>query len=151
MTPDDVTSRPPEAISPDLIAPLAAGPVAERALAARVARYARCADSGLDPDQWFPVSMDPDRARQEAAAAIAVCAGCLVRGQCLELSLRHWDIGKHGVWGGLVAADRARLHARLPADRPAGPPGPPGWPGLRVAGIPRVGLAGVAAWGLALM
>ena len=102
-------------ISPDLIAPLEAGRLADQALAARVARNARCADSGLDPDEWFPVNIDPGRARQEAAAAIAVCTGCLVRGQCLELSLRHWGIGKHGIWGGLVAADRARLRARLPA------------------------------------
>ena len=27
----------------------------------------------------------------------------------LELALRHWDVGQHGVWGGLVAADRAYL------------------------------------------
>jgi hypothetical protein len=49
-------------------------------------------------------------------AAIAVCASCLVRGQCLTLSLRHWDIAQHGIWGGLIAADRARLRRRLPAD-----------------------------------
>jgi Transcription factor WhiB len=66
----------------------------------------------LDPDQWFPVSADPGRARQEAAAAIAICATCPVRGQCLTLSLHRWDIGQHGVWGGLVAADRARLRRR---------------------------------------
>lgn len=48
-------------------------------------------------------------ARQEAAAAIAVCTGCLVRGECLVLALRHWDIGQHGDWGGLVTAGRARL------------------------------------------
>lgn len=76
---------------------------------ARVARQARCADSGLDPDQWYPVSIEPARARHEAAAAIAVCTSCPVRAQCLELSLRHWDIGQHGVWGGLVTAGRARL------------------------------------------
>jgi hypothetical protein len=106
VTSDDVASRPLTAvISPDLIAPVAA----------RVARNARCADSSLDPDEWFPVNIDPGKARQEAAAAIAVCAGCLVRGQCLELSMRHGGIGNHGVWGGLVAADRARLRARLPA------------------------------------
>ncbi len=83
---------------------------------ARVVRQARCADSGLDPDQWYPVSIEPARARHEASAAIAVCSGCPVRAPCLELSLRHWDIGQHGVWGGLVAADRARLRRRLPAD-----------------------------------
>ena len=84
---------------------------------ALVIRYAQCSDSGLDPDQWFPVSADPGQARQEAAAAIAVCTDCQVRGQCLELSLRHWDIGQYGVWGGLVAADRARLRRRLSARR----------------------------------
>jgi hypothetical protein len=82
---------------------------------ARVARQARCADSGLDPDQWYPVSTDPARARHKAAAAIAVCTSCPVRAQCLELSLRHWDTGQHGIWGGLVATDRARLRRRRPA------------------------------------
>jgi hypothetical protein len=85
------------------------------ALRARVARQARCADSGLDPDQWYPVSIEPARARHEAAAAIAVCTSCPVRAQCLELSLRHWDIGQHGVWGGLIATDRAYLRRRWPA------------------------------------
>ena len=84
------------------------------ALRARVAGRARCADSGLDPDQWYPVSTEPARARYEAAAAIAVCTSCPVRAQCLELSLRYWDIGQHGVWGGLVAADRADLRRRWP-------------------------------------
>jgi hypothetical protein len=40
---------------------------------------------------------------------------CPARAQCLELSLRHWDIGKHGVWGGLIAAERAALRHRWPA------------------------------------
>ena len=84
------------------------------ALWARVARQARCADSGLDPDQWYPASTNPVRARHEAAAAIAVCTGCPVRAQCLQLSLRHWDVGQHGIWGGLVATDRASLRRRWP-------------------------------------
>ena len=79
---------------------------------ARVVSQARCADSGLDPDEWFPVGIDPVTARREAAAAIAVCTSCLVRVDCLVLSLRHWDVGQHGVWGGLIAADRARLRLR---------------------------------------
>ena len=90
--------------------------LADDALRARVARQARCADSGLDPDQWYPVSIESARACHEAAAAIAVCASCPVRAQCLELSLRHWDVGQHGVWGGLVATDRAHLRRRRPAD-----------------------------------
>jgi hypothetical protein len=87
-------------------------PFCDQALWALVIRYARCADSTLDPDQWFPVSAQADKARREAAAAITVCTTCLVRSQCLELSLRHWDIGQHGVWGGLVPADRAALRRR---------------------------------------
>jgi hypothetical protein len=79
------------------------------ALAAEVTRKARCADGTVDPDEWFPVSTDAEAARREAADAIAICVACPVRGACLELSLRHWTIGQHGVWGGLVAADRAAL------------------------------------------
>ena len=84
-------------------------PFPDQALWARVIRNARCADSSLDPDQWFPASAEAGKARHEAAAAITVCTTCLVRTQCLELSLRHWDIGQHGVWAGLVPADRAAL------------------------------------------
>jgi hypothetical protein len=82
------------------------------ALAAEVTRKARCADGTLDPDEWFPVSTEAEAARREAAGAIAICMACPVRGACLELSLRRWTIGQHGVWGGLVAADRAALRRR---------------------------------------
>ena len=102
--PDRPAVRPPY--------PLARVPFTDQTPWARVIRHARCADSSLDPDQWFPVSVEPDQARREAATAIAVCTICLVRAQCLELSLRHWDIGQHGVWGGLVAAERAALPRR---------------------------------------
>jgi hypothetical protein len=89
------------------------GPDADRALWARLVRQARCTDSGLDADQWFPVSANAERAVGEAADAIAVCRSCEVRSLCLALSLLHWDVGQYGVWGGLVAADRARLRRRL--------------------------------------
>jgi hypothetical protein len=92
--------------------PLVAVPCTDRALWMRVIRYARCAGSSLDPDQWFPVSVEIGKARREAAAAITVCTTCLVRAECLALSLRHWEIGQHGVWGGLVAAERAALPHR---------------------------------------
>ena len=91
---------------------------ADRALSERVSRYARCADSNLDPDDWFPVSVEIDKARQEAAAAITVCTACVVRAQCLALSLRRWDVGQHGVWGGLVAAERMALRRKVHASLP---------------------------------
>jgi hypothetical protein len=88
------------------------GPFTDQSLWAQVVKHARCAEGDLDPDEWFPVSAEARLARREAALAIAVCAACPVRSQCLALSLRYWDIGQHGVWGGLVAAERARLRAR---------------------------------------
>ena len=93
------------------------GPITDQASWAQVIRHARCADGDLDPDQWFPVSAEAGKARQEAATAIALCTACLVRDQCLALSLRHWDIGQHGVWGGLVPAERAQIRRRMHADR----------------------------------
>jgi hypothetical protein len=99
---------------------LPARPLTDHALWAQVVRHARCADSSLHPDAWFPVSTELGKARQEAAPAITICASCPVRSQCLELSLRHWDIGQHGVWGGLIAADRAGLRHRLLVGRRKG-------------------------------
>jgi hypothetical protein len=107
-------------ISQHPVAPSLLAPFADQALRARMIRDARCADGRLDPDAWFPVSAEAAKARQEAAAAIAVCTACRVRGQCLEFSLQHWDIGQHGVWGGLVAADRAELRRRPPPDHHSG-------------------------------
>ena len=88
--------------------PLRRGAAVDHGLWDQLTRCARCADSGLDPDQWFPVSADPPGARQEAALTIAVCAGCPVHGECLVLSLRHWDIGRHGVRGGCLRSPRCR-------------------------------------------
>jgi hypothetical protein len=80
---------------------------------ARLIRQARCADSRLDADKWFPLSSEAESARREAADAIAVCRACPVRNLCLTQSLLHWDVGQYGIWGGLVAADRARLRREL--------------------------------------
>ncbi len=45
-------------------------------LAGRVYRLAGCAGSRVDPDDWFPVTRDVAKARDQAAHAIAVCARC---------------------------------------------------------------------------
>jgi WhiB family redox-sensing transcriptional regulator len=85
----------------------------DRELLSRVYRQARCAASCLDPDEWFPLTADVRRAREQAARAIAVCSECPVRADCLELSLRHSSgIGAHGVWGGLVTEERRALRRR---------------------------------------
>jgi hypothetical protein len=70
-----------------------------------------CANSGLSPDDWYPVSATAAAARREAAGAIAVCGSCPVSGECLELALRNWSVGRHGVWGGTVPAEREDIRA----------------------------------------
>jgi hypothetical protein len=98
---------------------LVRGPINGQAPWARVIRAAGCSDGGLDPDQWFPVSAEAGKARHEAAAAIAICTAWRVRDEGLALSLRHWDIGPHGVWGGLVVAERAALRGGGMRTQPA--------------------------------
>jgi Transcription factor WhiB len=101
--------------------------VTGRGLRPFVLARAACSTSRLNPDDWYPVSV-PVGARREAAAAIAACAACPVRGECLELALRNWAIGQFGVWGGTVPAEREKLRAGrgtqgahvLPGNRPAG-------------------------------
>ena len=67
-------------------------PFTDRALWVRVIRHARCTSSSLDPDQWFPVSVEIDKARREAAAAITVCTTCLVRAECTSALQREDDV-----------------------------------------------------------
>jgi WhiB family redox-sensing transcriptional regulator len=71
---------------------------------------AGCADTLLDPDEWFPVSAQAARARAEASRALAVCTVCPIQAECLELSLRTWSgAGRYGIWGGLLEAERNSL------------------------------------------
>jgi WhiB family transcriptional regulator, redox-sensing transcriptional regulator len=94
----------------DLSAVITRGVAApDRELWLRVTEQGVCSASGLSPDAWYPASGPAETANRQAAAAIAVCAACPVRQECLELSLRNWTLGQHGVWGGTVPAERERL------------------------------------------
>jgi WhiB family redox-sensing transcriptional regulator len=88
-----------------------AGPArfTDEQLAGRVmSPLARCSGAATDPDEWFPAAAVVTAARSEAERALALCAACPVRAECLELSMRQWrTIGKYGIWGGLVEAERA--------------------------------------------
>ena len=89
------------------------GDLTDGELVGRLYRLARCAGSLVDPDDWFPVTWDVAKARDQAAHAIAVCARCPVRPDCLEFSLRHaFGVGAHGVWGGLVEEERRAVRRR---------------------------------------
>jgi WhiB family redox-sensing transcriptional regulator len=59
-----------------------------------------------DPDLWFaPSEVGPGAA--QVAEAKAVCAGCPVREDCLELAL---TLGlDYGVFGGFTASERRAL------------------------------------------
>ena len=85
--------------------------MSDRMLCRLVMDKGACSTSRLSPDDWYPVSAPAEDARHEAAEAIAVCAACRVRAECLELALRNWAVGQHGVWGGTVPAERERLRS----------------------------------------
>jgi WhiB family transcriptional regulator, redox-sensing transcriptional regulator len=56
-----------------------------------------------DPDAWFADSREKERIDH----ALAVCAGCQVRAECLDFAM---DRGERlGIWGGLTEEQRARL------------------------------------------
>jgi WhiB family transcriptional regulator, redox-sensing transcriptional regulator len=62
---------------------------------------AACRSAG--PDLFSPVSK-AGQSLEQVTRAKAVCAGCLVRRQCLAFALRTRQI--HGVWGGLTEDER---------------------------------------------
>ncbi len=63
---------------------------------------------GIDPALFFP-----ERGGSSAEAK-AVCAGCVVREQCLDYALENHE--RLGIWGGLSERQRRRVRsARLAA------------------------------------
>lgn len=81
---------------------------------------------------------------EDIRPALAVCAGCLVRSECLAHALEHDE--HHGIWGGTSERQRRRLRraatgvARAPLPRP---------PGSSRAGRRLVGDSGPSAEGVA--
>jgi WhiB family transcriptional regulator, redox-sensing transcriptional regulator len=70
---------------------------------------AACKDTP-DPEVFFPGK------GEDAEAAKRVCAGCPVMGECLEFALATMRAADrdHGVYGGLIPAERARLRGGGP-------------------------------------
>jgi WhiB family transcriptional regulator, redox-sensing transcriptional regulator len=64
-----------------------------------------------DPDLFFPVSA-AGKSLEQVAEAKAICAGCLVRAECLVFALQTNQL--HGVWGGMTEAERHQ--ARMAGD-----------------------------------
>jgi WhiB family transcriptional regulator, redox-sensing transcriptional regulator len=106
----------------------------DRQLQARISsRQAHCAGGSIDPDEWFPATAElAQTAPSLASHALALCASCPVRAECLELSLRQWHgAGRYGIWGGTLERERRAIRRRwlagisvarlLPATRPSAP------------------------------
>ncbi|MEU4924559.1 WhiB family transcriptional regulator [Streptomyces parvus] len=72
--------------------------------------------AGMDPEVFFPAySSEPGNGpTQEEREALAVCAGCPVRGWCLERDLEECPTTYQvvGVRGGMRQADRRALHVQ---------------------------------------
>ncbi len=62
-----------------------------------------------DPDLFFPISTTGPGERQVAQAKV-ICAGCVVRQECLEFAMSN-DLS-YGIWGGSTPEDRQRQRRR---------------------------------------
>jgi WhiB family redox-sensing transcriptional regulator len=65
-------------------------------------RRGNCADPDVPTWLFFPSRGD----RKTLEAALAVCAGCAVRAECLSYGLQ---TGSAGIWGGTTEIERQRL------------------------------------------
>ncbi len=81
---------------------------------------------GEDPDKWFrvmPPGFSSKKTMQKVACdvqeAIETCNSCPVQKECLELGMLP-ENEAHGVWGGLMAAERMLLNGRDEEDFPHG-------------------------------
>ncbi len=63
-----------------------------------------------DPDLFFPRS-SAGPAEKQIARAKRICAGCLVRQECLDFALSHDQV--YGIWGGTTPEDRQRDRRRM--------------------------------------
>jgi WhiB family redox-sensing transcriptional regulator len=70
---------------------------------------AAAACMNADPDLFFPISPS-GRTLAQIARAKAICAGCLVRRQCLEYAVDNGPI--YGIWGGTTPQERDSVRRR---------------------------------------
>ena len=74
-----------------------------------------CAAPGADPEDWFPEEPGPGGKRVKARAryesrALALCRGCPVTVECLELAiLREGSARGHGIFGATAPWQRQQI------------------------------------------
>ena len=75
-------------------------------VAARLASQGAC--RGVDPELFFPVGSSGP-ALHQIAQAKAVCAGCLVRDDCLGYAVTTGQSA--GIWGGATEEERRKIQS----------------------------------------
>lgn len=60
------------------------------------------------PTQWWFPEDNSSESRANVVKAVAICAGCQIRKQCLTYALENET---HGVWGGMKEVER-EIHRR---------------------------------------
>src|SRR5215472_12869111 len=75
-------------------------------IAARLASQGAC--RGVDPELFFPVGSSGP-ALHQIAQAKAVCAGCLVRDECLSYAVTTGQSA--GIWGGTSEEERRKIRS----------------------------------------
>lgn len=89
---------------------------------------------GADPALWFP------ERGQSCVEAKTICAGCPVRGECLDFAL---DLGeKFGIWGGKSERERRRM-------RPARRTGVSAWSDERRRQVRSMAAGGISVTAIA--
>lgn len=70
----------------------------------------RAACRNLDRELWFPPSDGPSRRLgDDAGFALAICADCPVRAECLAYAV---DAHEEGIWGGTGTEERRMMRRR---------------------------------------
>lgn len=69
---------------------------------------AACRGASVEASWWFPEGYGAQQ--RSPARALAVCATCPVRRECLEYALSVPE--RHGVWGGMTESERRREQRR---------------------------------------
>lgn len=68
---------------------------------------------GVNPELFFP------ERNEDQTRAKGVCAGCRVRGECLEYALVNFE--QHGIWGGMSERQRRDLRKQRREQSPNHP------------------------------
>ena len=76
-------------------------------IAERWVQQARCSQAGVDREAFYA---GRQTRREEVRAALALCTGCPVRGNCLQNAVDNNDAW--GIWGGTTATQRRSMRRR---------------------------------------